>query len=113
MKYHFALMAGALILAGCAETVTSASVEASIAAAFPDPQDRAGIAVVLDRDGPEIFVVHYPDEVSDAAVLERVQRYCAANGFQSASPLHVRDGTDLIQADNSTRKGRRGDYTCT
>ncbi|MEO1639731.1 MAG: hypothetical protein AAFU41_10855 [Pseudomonadota bacterium] len=106
-------MAVTLVLAGCMETATSTSVEDSIAAAFPDPQDRAGIAVVFDRDGPDIFVVHYPDLVSDAVVLTRVQRYCAANGFQSASPLRVRAGVDLIQPDNSTRESRRGDYTCT
>ena len=103
---------GILLMAACAETSTEASVQDSIANVFPDPQDQAGIAVVVDGSGPVIFVVHYPDDVTDAEVLSRVQRYCAANGFRSAVPDRVRAGADLIQPDNSIRESRRGDYTC-
>lgn len=110
------VVATALMLGGCMDAGSgggSPTVEEGIAAAFPDPADRVGIAAVIPRSDPAgLMVIFYPDDVSEAEMLARMNAFCIRRGHGAAAPGWVRAGTALIQDDGSTRESWRGAYSC-
>ncbi|MGG7567597.1 hypothetical protein ACQ5SO_15710 [Rhodovulum sp. DZ06] len=112
-----------LALAGCAapRPMTDAERAIAVGALFQPPADRPGIHGIFGVESygylSNLEITYFPDEVSDAEVMARADRYCRRHKDKGAADTArsrgaPSDGTVTL-SDGTERAARSVWITCT
>ena len=123
MRALVLLPVAALAIAGCAapRPMTDAERDAAVGAMFQPPADRVGIHGIFGVESfgylSNLEITYYPDEVSDAEVMDRASRYCQRHKDRGAADRArsrgaPSDGTVTL-SDGTERAARSVWITCT